>query len=352
MNNTKNYDYYDNKEYYKGKYGTNYTTYTTKETKPLKDVLLEKEDYIGEYDGSYDNEYHGRTIVAFEKLKGVDFKVCFDGSKVYVRTAEGKSTEIVNVLNKKYMKGFGKVVQKFNQVPFTAFGIYIIPKKSDNSILKTDSIDYIKEDGESKLVLYDIKINDNWVCQDHIKELFKENEIDILPELYKGTFHIDKLYNLLKKNSVFSEFENQPIEGIIIKPICEDDDLKFHRLIFKITNSCFKINTYFTKEEKVNINDLAIKTIGEFFKSSTETYVVNFWKERLNYEGIEIKTVNMSKILKLLVNETVDKEMWNYVFNNSSKEFISMVTLKKAIKKIMPKIIINKLELVKNLTKI
>ena len=73
---------------------------------------------------------------------------------------------------------------------------------------------------EHKLVIFDLMWNGLYIGHDSLINYCKNKNLDIVPELYRGPFNVEKVRELTKGDSVL--FPLQTIrEGVVIKPIYE-----------------------------------------------------------------------------------------------------------------------------------
>lgn len=92
---------------------------------------------------------------------------------------------------------------------------------------------YGYKEGEVKLYAYDIIRDNKYLDVDELKNICKDKQISIVPELYSGVFNADILKECTIGKSIISP-EDQPIrEGCVIKPIIEEISPSIGRKILK-----------------------------------------------------------------------------------------------------------------------
>jgi len=296
-------------------------------TKAVKTRFNNEKNFISECSEKATELFSDAIIL--ENIEGEDFKVIFDGKEVSV-VADNNSDKIYNLLKTKYIRNYSKIVQSFNQVPFIIYGTYV-------SSVNQKNIYYIGCNDEPLLVFYDIYINDNWVCHDHLLELIKKNNLEYPPILLKGKSNFSEAKKLANNHSLFSKFLNQKIKGVIIKAAIENNKDN-RRTVSKITNDEFKPK----KIEKLFIEDIdadAKKILNDVINNYT---IIN-WIRILSECNIVISKTNISKIMRTLWRETeidVEIELTNY--KGKFKEKI----IKNKIKKLFPNIVREKLNII------
>lgn len=79
------------------------------------------------------------------------------------------------------------------------------------------------KEGEFKFVLFDVaRLQEDgsyyWFTFDEVKQYGRDRNIDVVPELYRGLFCLEKIQELTKGNSVYCP--SQKIrEGVVVKPL-------------------------------------------------------------------------------------------------------------------------------------
>lgn len=104
-------------------------------------------------------------------------------------------------------------------------------KISENEVLYGEIIgkgiqkgyDYGCKDGEFRFVLFDVaRLQEDgsyyWLTFDEVKAYGKERNIDVVPELYRGVFDLDKIKELTKGDSVYCPSQRVR-EGVVVKPV-------------------------------------------------------------------------------------------------------------------------------------
>jgi RNA ligase len=332
---------------------------------------------VDEVDEKVKEKFAGYGVIVLEKLKGLPVRILCDEKETRY---ENRYTEIRSDFEtcgarkdlKKYEKAV-KEIQKEIGVPIAVFGEYI-----GNDV--NSEILYRKDEKEKVVYFFDLVLNDNWMNWDDFSFFAKKYGLPIVPVLEKITFDEERLKKILERKSTISEFSDQPMEGIIIRPIIEDSDYS-RRLIAKLTTEKFKEKKFVytssnynppstTSEVKKSDNTpnvpsvvapvtttspIVIPTPEEtrsLLKSSTELFAniqadkilntfindarIMFWRHELQSCNVEIKDENSVKIISFLTLNSV-KELGAEIDSISKMHNLTEELLKKEIKRELPK---------------
>jgi hypothetical protein len=279
---------------------------------------------LSEFDYIDKDDFDNRFVIVYEKIRGIDIRVVYDSGLVKILDGftSNELNEVYNFFNLKYVKNYSKIVQAFgNSIPFVMYGVYINPKKQSE-------IKYLPEDSEPNIIFSDIFINNNWVNNDDLEELITNNGLKYVPILYQGNFDIDNIEMISKQCSTYSQFNDQIMEGVVIKSYIEDADKKNNRLARILTNEHF-IHTSLVSNEKIESE--AKKLLRGYISGST----VSHWSTLLNKKKIELKKENLTLIMKTICNDAlIDLQV--DVQQLSLDEKLPFDDLLKSVKKFLP----------------
>ena len=76
-------------------------------------------------------------------------------------------------------------------------------------------------------------MNGKYLDWDDVLNIAGAFEVELVPILYRGPFSLDKIKELAKGNSTFSDHIR---EGVVVKPVVERIDPKVGRVILKYIN--------------------------------------------------------------------------------------------------------------------
>lgn len=215
INHLKNFPtFLDNKEVCVREkiHGTNFRASILKRTphtlfQKIKDWLERK---ILFQDNEYEFCYGSHNV----QLKKADKKGGFYPKNVYWEMVEKYSIEnLIKNIKKKY--------PDWNN-------IILYGEVYGDGIQKNYSYGCIKD--EKKLVIFDIKVDDEYLGENDLERICKEFNLEMAPIIYKGIYDIDKITELNTGNSVMVP-EQKIIEGVIIRTILDKN-----RDIFKFIN--------------------------------------------------------------------------------------------------------------------
>jgi len=313
-------------------------------------------------------KFEGYGVIVLEKLKGSPVRIATDGKEIkymsrYIEIkTEHESFGAIKIL-KKY-KELIMELQKDIGVPICIYG-EMVGKEVSADIL------YRKDEKEKVIFFYDICLNDNWMNWDDFEALTTKHKIPIVPFLGKITYDVERLKKYVEKNSLTSEFSDQPMEGIVIRPIIEDSDFS-RRLMAKMTNEQFKPKPYISpyaeawrKPEPTPNTPAIVETpvtqtlpvetqeeVKEGIKKAEELMAeihaerildvfandarVIYWKHELECASIEIKDENSIKIITHLTMNCI-KDLQFKIESISKVQNIPEDLLKKEIKRELPK---------------
>jgi len=247
-----------------------------------KRTIKTKINYIPDYKES--KYWENRNVYVFEKALGEDIRIVFEDEKTFIYSDKKIDTQpIIDFFNSNLLAGMGKLIKAFNRVSFAMFATFIN---------KNSSIEYGRED----IIINDIFINGNWVCQDDFVELLNKCDMISSPLVYKGIFDINEIIKTIDKNSSISFNKDVPIYSIIIRPSIEDFVNSSDRLVAKIVNSKF--------EDEQEKKDRILESVVEQFisiKLESAPFIRKCLDE-LKKESIDLKKENIKLILPKLVD--------------------------------------------------
>ena len=358
--------------YYGGEYwqGNNHTNYSNPMSSCDKSMPA-----IDEITDKTIEKFESYGVVVIEKLKGTPVRIATDGKEIkYMSRYTEVKTEHESFGAIKILKKYKELIMELQKeigVPVCVYG-EMVGKNISADIL------YRKDDEEKVVFFYDICLNDNWMNWDDFEELTRKHKIPIVPFLGKITYDVEKLKKYLEKNSLASEFSDQPMEGIVIRPIIEDSDYS-RRLMVKMTNEKFKPKPYYSpsyqeawKKPETTLNTPAVvepfgipssanqatlpfktqEEVKEHIKKSEELMAeihaekildefandarVIFWNNELECANIEIKDENAIRIITHLTMNCI-KDLQFKIRSIAKVQNIPEDLLKKEIKRELPK---------------
>lgn len=266
------------------------------------------------------DDFKDRKVIVLEKIKGFHIRFFFDGKLMFL----GSKTEIFKknenpfnlkeIYTSEYASGFLKLIDKLNHVPFTIFGEFM-SEDTENGII------YLKEPKKPKIVFYDLYLNSNWMNWDDFLNLMKKSNFIIPPMLYRKVFDKEKIEKILEIKSPFSQLDNQPIGGIIVRPSMEDSKNGYgnDRRIAKLESLEFSSKEFPAKTSKALVPVYAATVPREKLKPhasmiahrlvkkfcNKETMEI-YWNYFLEEEGLEYTKENEGRVIGVLIKETID----------------------------------------------
>jgi hypothetical protein len=304
-----------------------------KEVKKVSSVLDDKTySVVSNVLGNNDRDFKDKEVIVFEQIKGFHVRVYYDGKTVFggSRNSIFKDKEnpygIRDIYAKKYTWSIKKVIELLNNVPFTLFG-ELVSKETEDGIV------YLNGSTESIIVFYDLYLNKNWMNWDDFSRIMKKTKLTTPPILYKGIFDFDKIRQTTRINSPFSNLDNQPIEGLIVKTKFEDNTT-YSRDIGKIENIIFKTVKSLPSPETIEKHPSMIAhKIVESFLSDDDADV--YWSYFLEESGLTYTKENQGEVLRTLVMETLSF-MEDDIAIEAASNLMNILEIKKEIKKILP----------------
>ena len=333
--NLNNYpNNYDDDFYYEGSCRRDFWN-ANFSTKPCDKIIARVEELNDELCGKFDE----RAIVILEKLRGLSVRAMFDGKTYKFGDRWGSlkddfTSHFARETFMNYKNGLVELTKKI-PVPFCLFGELI-----SDEICK--DISYFKLANSRAIHFHDIYINDNWMCWDDFSNLMESVELSHVPLIKLIDFNEEEIKNLAITSSMVSEFSDQPMEGVIIRPFIEDSEYST-RLIAKVTNSPFVEKRIFTFPNKIietpaykNKDVLVYSLAGSILdKFCTEARAI-YWKHELDVKNIQMTESNIYKILSMLVKISI-KDLASEIDSMVTKTFVNKKLLVKELKRELPK---------------
>ena len=98
---------------------------------------------------------------------------------------------------------------------------------------KIQNLHYGVQQGTTGYRVFDILVNGKYLDWDDVRAIAEAYQLDLVPILYRGPYSIEKIKELAKGNSTFSDHIR---EGVVVKPVVERLDPKTGRVILKYIN--------------------------------------------------------------------------------------------------------------------
>ena len=197
---------------------------------------------VDEIDDKISEKFDGYGVIILEKLRGVPVRIMTDGKTV-------KYGNRYSELRGDYESfGASKVLQKYKDIVLKIqkeIGVPICVYGEMIGYEINSDIAYRIDEKEKIVKFFDICLNDNWMNWDDFAEVTKKYDLPTVPFLGKISYNLEEFKKILNEFSTESEFGNQSMEGIIIRPLIEDNDYN-KRLMAKLILNKFKVNTYTT----------------------------------------------------------------------------------------------------------
>jgi len=332
--NLNNYPNNDDDFYYEGSCRRDFWN-ANFSVKPCDKIIARVEELNDELCGKFDE----RAIVILEKLRGLSVRAMFDGKTYKFGDRWGSlkddfTSHFARETFMNYKNGLVELTKKI-PVPFCLFGELI-----NNEISK--DISYFKIENSRAIYFHDIFLNDNWMCWDDFSNLMELVELPHVPLIKLINFEEKEIKKLAITNSMVSEFSDQPMEGVIIRPFIEDCECST-RLIAKVTNSPFIEKKVFTIPNRTEISavyknkDILVYTLAGSIldKFCTEARAI-YWKHELDIKNIQMTESNIYKILSMLVKISI-KDLASEIDSMVTKTFVNKKFLVKELKRELPK---------------
>lgn len=252
-------------------------------------------------------EITNRNVVALEVVKGHSMIISYDAlNKSFEIEYESKLDKnesnnafLVldgNINNKKYafynnirvvadMIGGGKV-------DFALYGEFIDEETQRQPYVEKDKADFL---------LYDIHVNDNWMCQDDIDDIAEKSKMRLAPKVFEGKFNEVKLNKTVEGVSSYNSKLKR--HSIIIKPTLEDE-FSNKRIIAEFVNSTFKKKEPAKNDSEFNkkCDSLAQEVINKHLTND----VVSTIEKTVRKKYPAINGANKDKALSYSVSEAIN----------------------------------------------
>lgn len=114
---------------------------------------------------------------------------------------------------------YGQVLKKYNIQAILKDNEAIHGELYGDGIQKNYT--YGCSSGEFKLIIFDVKVNGEYLATDAAKLWCEERNLEYVPILYRGPYSFEKVRELTLGNSVLAP--NQKVrEGVVVKPVLEE----------------------------------------------------------------------------------------------------------------------------------
>ena len=309
-----------------------------KEYPEIKSMSIMKEDLTN------------RRVYIIEKIMGKTIAISYNPyGKNFILKANNK--EIINLEEffgvkslfiKMYEKKFHKLANIFNNVKFIVY-CKLIGNEVDDQLL------YFTQKKEKAIIPFDIYINGNWIFYDDFIRFTEAAELTTPPILtyIKEGFSQEtakKVEDMIKNFSILSKMPSQPIGGLIIRPEIEDSSKNFGRVIAKIKNIRYIKATKKQKENFLKKNYKVVDSIKTYLNALFTKYEIDRWFNYFGSKGITINKNNLNTIIPTIVNDYLDSKKMLFKRQAASLN-IDIQLFKFAVKSLLPKIIISKLNI-------
>lgn len=287
-------------------------------------------------------EIIGREVVGLEVVKGHSMIISYDSFKKdfdieYERKKDEKESNSAfivldgNINNSDY--AFYKNVRTVaniiggGEVDFALYGEFIDQETQRQPYIKNSGADFL---------LYDIYVNDNWMCQDDIDIIAEKSNLRLAPKIFNDGFNEIKLNKLTTEKSSYNK--KVKCHSIMVKPTLEDE-YNNNRIVAIFTNSAFKKDEEKSSEFYKKCEDLAQEVIGKHLTN----HIIKEVEKTVRKKYLVINKSNKDKVLSYSINETLSKylnhNIKTYVnkYFGSSYEFSSVYkTVHSYLKKRLP----------------
>jgi RNA ligase (TIGR02306 family) len=187
-------------------------------------------------------------VVILEKIHGTNFRA----GKLPMHTGKGLVKRIISYIKQKlygtheFVYGSHNVELKSWTGNKSSYGCDVYAKMAEkyklDEVLKNDHILYGEIYGkgiqdltygleEVDLVVFDMKVDGNYLDWDEVVQFCTINEIPMVPELYRGKFSQEKLKELTDGKSI--KCPKQIREGCVVKTLKETNNILVGRKILK-----------------------------------------------------------------------------------------------------------------------
>jgi hypothetical protein len=267
-------------------------------------------------------EITDRNVVALEIVKGHSMIISYDAlNKLFeieyesnTDKDESNSAFLVldgNINNKKYaFYNNVRIVADMiggGEVDFALYGEFIDEETQRQPYVEKDKADFL---------LYDIYVNDNWMCQDDIDRIAEKSKMRLAPKIFEGKFNEVKLNKIVEgKSSYNSKLKRH---SIIVKPTLEDE-YNNKRIATKFTSSIFKKKEPVKDDSEFNkkCSSLAQEVINKHLTNN----VVSTIEKTVRKKYPAINGVNKDKALSYSVNEAINVYLSHNIYFYAYKYF-------------------------------
>lgn len=291
-----------------------------KNKKDAHEILLEKTQELGFPDEEVARAFGDDPVVAVEYYNRHPIKIAYDGSKIHMRTVyeddKIDKTKILADFKARYVRGFSKIVQEFNSLPFVMFGEYIPERPSD------------------AFVIFDIFINDNWVSHSDVVRIAADNGFRYPRVLFHGLFDEDVI------RKVMSSIDSDVNQGEKIKYAFIKSEMEAYFGIRGHNRLGTIVSDYIPKKKKDDkeVRSRAQHIMAAYLSALIDASVFAEWKEKVGKEGLEISAENKGLILSFLVEESLN-DMQVDIHQISEQHNVDIDLIEDCIKKQLPRYI-------------
>ena len=280
------------------------------------------------------DEFIDSKFTIFETETGIYFRLIFqvvdgkDKINVYLdKKNSAHERKIIDAVNKGYVRQTYRFFNYFEKVSMCFYGVYI-SKENDSTYT-----------GADRIVFYDVYLNDNFIKNDDLQELFETFKIPTLKQ-YKKSINLST--HLVKEMDEFIN-NNGLKKSLYLK---SDDELYFGNRSQKLGSFIYygeglNKQKKTPKEEDERLKIAAKKVVDDV---TINKYVNIGWESTLKAMNIPICKENKEKILSVLVGKFTN--IYQHRITQAAEEFnVFEDDIEKYIRKYLPRIIIAKLNI-------